>query len=63
MKLRNCDLDKQVTLREVYELLHSKYRGTGEHEIDLGDFGYQLIACDDRVDVNSVIQELGGNAQ
>ena len=50
MTIRNFDLDKLVTVREVLAAVEAAggydTGSSGQHEIDLGDFGSHDIECD-----------------
>lgn len=62
--LYGFELDKQVSLRDVYEALEKVTLSAhgGGHEIDLGDAGWHTIDCeseDIKLDVETLIREIG----
>lgn len=53
------ELDKQVSLRNVYEVLESfKVGTTDKHEVDLGDAGYHDVECSS-AGIEEIIREIG----
>lgn len=57
--LYGFELDKQVSLRKVYEVLESfKVGTTSTHEIDLGDAGYHDVECSNS-SIEEIIREIG----
>lgn len=58
MNLRIVDLPKKVTLEDVQKALEVSIRnyGGGSREVDLGDFGYHDIDCDN-ADMNEDVTE------
>lgn len=66
MTLRQFELDKVVTLRQVLNALEH-YRSDsdfGDHEVDFGEAGYHTIPCPGApFDAAGVVQELSNGAE
>ena len=57
--MRNFEADKLVRIGDVMDFLE-KYteNDEGQHEIDLGDFGWERIQCHSALDLDAVSAEL-----
>ena len=61
MTIRNYELNSLVSLGDVLEAIEwNTERGTGSHDIDLGDAGFVTVDCESsvRVDIEAVEHEL-----
>lgn len=59
MTLRNFELDRTVTVRELVRVLESHSRTEeGSHFVDLGEAGDYEVPCENAINVERIINEL-----